>query len=91
MVILAAKSTDAHFEEAKRGYQMCGAGIVQVGSGNYVCAEVSSLLLLSLMVLSANLMRARPASKGKEDACLQGVDSPLVQIRSSSLICHPAY
>ena len=26
MVILAAKSTDAHFEEAKRGFQLCGGG-----------------------------------------------------------------
>ena len=26
MVILAAKSTDAHLEEAKRGFQLCEGG-----------------------------------------------------------------
>lgn len=53
-VILAAKSTDAHFKEAKRGFSCVGA----VDFRSYAFVEGSSLLSLSLVVLSANLIVA---------------------------------
>ena len=59
MVILAAKSTDVHFEEVKRGVSaVWGRAGLAVVSGRHVCAEDSSLLSLSLVVLSANLIVA---------------------------------
>ena len=60
MVILVAKSTDAHLEEVKRGvsavWRRAGLAVVRVGSGGHVCAGNS--LSLSLVVLSANLIVA---------------------------------
>ena len=48
MIIPAAKSTNAHFENAKRGLELCvwadRVGGRWVGSGSYICAEDSSLL-----------------------------------------------
>lgn len=52
MVILAAKSTDTHFEEVRRrfsaGWGQSGLAVVQVGFGSYVCSEGPSLLSLTL-------------------------------------------
>lgn len=60
--ILAAKTTDAHFEEVRREVSAVrgrpGLAVVQVGCGSYVRSEGSSLLSLSLVVPSANLIVA---------------------------------
>ena len=62
MVILAAKSTDANFEDVKRGGFSCvGAGQGWRSSSwrsSRWRAEDSSLLSLSLVALSANLIVA---------------------------------
>lgn len=58
MVNLAAKSTDAHFEGAFSWAGAVRLAVVQVGSGSYVCLEGPSLLSLSLVVPSANLIVA---------------------------------
>lgn len=60
MAILAAKSTDTHFEEVRRrvsaGLGQLGLAVGQVGFGSYVCSEGPSLLSLTLAVLSVNLI-----------------------------------